>query len=165
MRSFAFIAVVLSALLCSPALAANQAGHDRGPQSSHAAKAMGFDQDKTTHHFYLYEDGGAIDVAVKDAADTANRDAIRSHLPHIAMMFGQGNFETPMVVHDTKNVPGAAALTKWKDAIKYTYTETPRGGRVDILTGNRDALAAVHEFLTFQIQDHKTGDPIAVRKR
>jgi hypothetical protein len=29
---------------------------------------MGFDLDKTAHHFYLYEDGGAIDIAVKDAA-------------------------------------------------------------------------------------------------
>lgn len=163
MRSFAVL-VACSTIVCSSVVAA-QSTHDRGPQSSHAARAMGFDQDKTTHHFYLYEDGGAIDVAVKDAADTANRDAIRSHLPHIAMMFGQGNFETPMVVHDTKNVPGAAALTKWKDAIKYTYAETPRGGRVDILTSNRDALAAVHEFLTFQIQDHKTGDPLTVRKR
>jgi hypothetical protein len=163
MRSFALVAA-LSALVGSSAVAAVPDGDDRS-QSAHAAMAMGFDQDRTAHHFYLYEDGGAIDVAVKDADDTKNRDAIRSHLPHIAMMFGQGNFETPMVVHDTKNVPGAAALTKWKDAIKYTYAETPRGGRVDIVTTSREALAAVHEFLTFQIRDHKTGDPVAVRKR
>jgi len=32
------------------------------------------------------------------------RIAIRGHLPHIAMMFSQGNFEAPMLVHDT-NVP------------------------------------------------------------
>ena len=49
---------------------------------------MGFDQHKTAHHFYLFEDGGAIEIAVKDAADTVNRDAIRAHLPHIAMRFG-----------------------------------------------------------------------------
>jgi hypothetical protein len=52
------------------------------------AHVMGFDQDKTAHHFLLFEDGGAIDVVVKDAADTQNRDAIRAHLPHIAQMFG-----------------------------------------------------------------------------
>ena len=164
MRSSLIVAAVV-AVVCSPVLAADQSGHDRGPQSHHAAMAMGFDQDKTAHHFYLYEDGGAIDVTVKDAADTKNRDAIRSHLPHIATMFGQGNFETPMLVHDTKNVPGVAALSKFKDAIKYTFAETPAGGRVDIVTTNRDALAAVHEFLTFQIRDHKTGDPVTVRKR
>ena len=27
---------------------------------------MGFDQHKTAHHFYLLEDGGAIDIAVKE---------------------------------------------------------------------------------------------------
>jgi len=32
------------------------------------AMVMGFDQDKTVHHFYLYNDGGAIDIAVKDAS-------------------------------------------------------------------------------------------------
>ena len=41
--------------------------NDRG------ATVMGFDQNKTTHHFYLYDDGGAIDISVKDASDTKNR--------------------------------------------------------------------------------------------
>jgi uncharacterized protein (DUF2267 family) len=36
------------------------------------AQAMGFDQERTVHHFLLYEDGGAIDVAVKEASDHAN---------------------------------------------------------------------------------------------
>ena len=34
------------------------------------AQAMGFDQGRTDHHFLLYDDGGAIDVAVKEASDT-----------------------------------------------------------------------------------------------
>jgi hypothetical protein len=33
---------------------------------------------------------------------------------------------------------------------------------VRITTGNRDALKAVHEFLRYQIREHKTGDPLAV---
>ena len=57
-------------------------------------------------YFLLFNDGGAIDVGVKDATDTKNRDAIRSHLPHIAMMFGNGNFDAPMLVHDSASVPG-----------------------------------------------------------
>jgi len=84
----------------------HQTMNDRG------AMVMGFDQDKTAHHFYLYEDGGAIDIAVKDPADTKNRDAIRAHLPHIAMMFGTGDFDAPMLVHDSKDVPGTAVLAK-----------------------------------------------------
>ena len=73
-----------------------KAMNDRG------TKTMGFDQDKTAHHFYLYDDGGTIDVRVKDAADTKELAAIRSHLPHIAMMFQDGNFEAPMLVHDAE---------------------------------------------------------------
>jgi hypothetical protein len=129
------------------------------------AAAMGFDQDKTAHHFLLFEDGGAIDVSVKDASDTTNRDAIRAHLPHIALLFGDGNFEAPMFVHDTKTVPGVAALAAMKSSLKYTYSETPRGGRVDIVSTNAEAVKAVHQFLRFQITDHKTGDPLTPRKR
>jgi hypothetical protein len=51
-------------------------------------------------------------VSANDPADTRNRDAIRSHLPHIAMMSGEGNFDVPMLVHDSKNVPGTKATTE-----------------------------------------------------
>ena len=81
-----------------------------------------------------------------------------------AMMFGEGNFDTPMLVHQ-KKVPGTDAMAKAKTAITYAYKETARGGRVDITTTNPAALAAVHEFLKFQIADHKTGDSLEVRKR
>ena len=30
------------------------------------AMVMGFDQARTTHHFLLFNDGGAIDVSVND---------------------------------------------------------------------------------------------------
>ena len=125
---------------------------------------MGFDQTRTVHHFRLYEDGGAIDVAVKDTADTVDRDAIRQHLPHIARMFAEGRFDAPMLVHDTE-VPGTPELTRLKTAVSYTYVETPAGGRVDIVTTHPEALAAVHRFLAFQIADHRTGDAMAVGRR
>jgi hypothetical protein len=128
------------------------------------AQVMGFDQDKTTHHFYLYPDGGAIDVSVNDSKDVANRDAIRAHLPHIAMLFGAGDFSAPMMVHAT-NVPGTADLTRLKARITFSYVETPAGGRVNIVTRDKDALAALYAFLRFQIADHKTGDSADVRKR
>jgi hypothetical protein len=108
--------------------------------------------------------GGEPVVAVNDAADKTNLDAIRAHLPHIAMMFSQGNFEAPMLVHDT-NVSGTAEMARLKDRIAYSYAETPKGGRVNIITTNAEALAAVHTFLKFQITDHKTGDSLEVRKR
>jgi hypothetical protein len=150
---------ILSLALFSPAHNPNQSMNDRG------AMVMGFDQDKTAHHFYLYDDGGAIDISVKDAADTTDRDGIRVHLPHIATMFGVGDFEAPMLVHDTKDVPGIETLTKRKDKIAYRYVETPMGGRVDIVTKDKDALGALHAFLAYQIKEHQTGDPVVVTKR
>ena len=42
--------------------------------------AMGFDQEKTTHHFLLSRDGGSIQVDANDESDTASRDAIRGAL-------------------------------------------------------------------------------------
>ena len=129
------------------------------------AMVMGFDQDKTTHHFYLYSDGGAIDIAVKDPSNLKDRDAIRAHLPHIARMFGDGNFDAPMLIHDSTSVPGTVALKERKDALRYSYVETPGGGRVDIVTTDRGALEALHDFLRYQIVEHQTKDPTTVTKR
>jgi len=36
---------------------------------------------------------------------------------------------------------------------------------VNIITTDSQAVAAVHEFLMFQIKEHKTGDSIAVQSR
>jgi len=135
------------------------------PQSAQAHDVMGFDLTKTTHHFLLYTDGGAIDITANAASDAANRDAIRSHLPHIAMMFGNGDFNAPMLVHDTADVPGTKQMAALKNQIRFIYVETPRGGRVDIVTTDAAALKAVHEFLLFQIKDHHTGDATTIKKR
>jgi len=91
-------------------------------QSDHQAvlmekgeKEMGFSQTKTTHHFLIMTDGGAIQVEANDSADTVNRDQIRTHLNQIARQFSKGIFTTPFAIHD---------------------------------------------FLRFQINEHKTGDPL-----
>jgi hypothetical protein len=151
-----------------PAAAAPPHAHSH--EAHHAAvdargaKAMGFDQARTVHHFLLYADGGAIDVGVRDAANHADRDGIRAHLPHIAARFAAGDFALPMLVHDTA-VPGSDDLARLKAAVRYTFVETPGGGRVDIVTSDAAALAAVHRFLRFQIADHRTGDADTVRAR
>ena len=129
------------------------------------AMVMGFDQQLTVHHFELFTDGGSIEVSVKNPSDAKNRDAIRSHLPHIAKMFSDGNFQTPMLVHDATNVPGTKSMRAHKADISYRYVEIPNGGRVNIVTIDHEALAAVHDFLRFQIADHGTGDALTVRKR
>jgi hypothetical protein len=153
------LVVIVSLLVFGGGAAASQ-----DPMTARGAQAMGFDQNATTHHFLIYEDGGAIDISVKDASDAANRDAIRSLLPHIAQMFGMGQFDLPHFIHAT-DVPGTAELAKLTDQVRYTYKETPAGGRVDIVTSTPEARAALHAFLRFQITDHKTGDSLEPVRR
>ena|ERR1700682_2343804 len=120
---------------------------------------MGFDHLKTTHHFLLANDGGSIQVEANDAQDKQSRDQIRQHLRHIAMMFSDGNFDVPMLVHaDTP--PGTGVMKKLKAEIGYKYEETERGALIRISTGNAEALQAVHDFLRYQIKEHMTGDPL-----
>jgi hypothetical protein len=63
-----------------------------------------------------------------------------------------------MFIH-SQTPPGVPAMKQLKAEIRYQFEETERGGRVRITTVNADAIKAIHEFLRFQIEDHKTGDP------
>ena len=118
---------------------------------------MGFSHEKTTHHFLLYADGGAIEVTANDPKDTQSRDQIRMHLSHIAKMFAKGDFDAPMLIHD-RVPPGVPVLQKLKTGVAYRFEEIESGGRVRISTKNSEARSAVYEFLRFQITDHQTGD-------
>jgi hypothetical protein len=141
---------------------AAQADHHQGvvKRGDHV---MGFSHDKATHHFLLYPDGGAIEVESNSAEDTATRDEIRSHFAHIVKMFSAGDFSAPMLIH-AQNPPGSATMKKLRDDIHYTLENTGHGARIRILTQNSDALAAIHEFLRFQIRDHQTGDSLEVSR-
>jgi hypothetical protein len=129
--------------------------------NEHGDHVMGFSHDKTTHHFELNYDGGLIDVRANDATDTETRDQIRSHFHHITQMFAAGNFNAPMLVHG-ENVPGTAAMAQLKDQLHWDLQETSRGARLKVTADNKPALDAVHQFLAFQIKDHRTGDCTAV---
>jgi hypothetical protein len=122
---------------------------------------MGFDHMKTTHHFRLFNDGGSIEVAANTPQDAESRDQIRMHLGHIARMFAEGNFNAPMLIHD-QTPPGVPVMKKLKSDIQYNFEETERGALVRITTRNPEALEAIHEFLRFQIKEHKTGDSLRV---
>src|SRR5262250_472377 len=84
---------------------------------------MGFAHDSTTHHFHLLKDGGEIVVTANDPNDKASIDEIRIHLTHITKMFSDGNFNAPMLIHDT-NPPGVATMTRLKGQIHYEVSNT-----------------------------------------
>jgi hypothetical protein len=55
------------------------------------------------------------------------------------------------------------AMKNLKEQITYTVEKTAKGAQVRIATRSPQALIAVHEFLRFQIKDHRTGDSLAVQ--
>lgn len=124
---------------------------------------MGFDHTKTTHHFRLQESGGSIEVTANSSDDVESKDQIRMHLGHIAKMFAEGDFNAPMLIHD-QIPPGVPVMQELKGEIKYNFEEIERGAAVRISTKNPTALKAIHDFLRFQIKEHKTGDSMDISK-
>lgn len=102
-------------------------------------KAMGFSHEKSTHHFQLLSDGGVIEVSANATSDKTTLDEIRTHLSHVALMKSKGT------------------------VISYIFESTSAGARVRITTSDQDALNAVHQFLAFQIEDHRTSDTTAIK--
>jgi hypothetical protein len=161
------------------------------------------DPARIIHHFYLHDDGGTIDVSVKDAKDETNLHALRMHVSRVANRLAEGNFALPRPTHarstpaathgahvmfqtraaaeqspdahaaehsasgplSSSFTPGAATLSRLKSEIRYSYTQTDTGARVEIVTSNPQAAQAVHDFLRFQITEHRTGDLNAIVRR
>ena len=154
------MATILISFFLSVVMAVAQ--HDNGAPSgveSRGDHVMGFDHDKTTHHFTMTKDGGVIQVTANVASDKDSITAIRAHLPHIVKMFSAGDFDAPMLIHD-KVPPGSKVMAAKKDKISYTYADIINGGKIVIMTKDEEALKAIHEFFKMQIEDHKTGDPM-----
>ena len=125
-------------------------------------QAMGFSHQMTTHHFVLTKDGGVIEAEADDPNDTTSRDAIRQHFDHIASLFKQGDFDIPMFIH-AQTPPGVSTMKRLKDEITYDAQPTEKGAEVKIVSANAEAVSAIHQFLRFQITDHRTGDATEVR--
>lgn len=172
MKKFFFTVVLCLTLGAQGQSGANSPMHDQRSDAGdeHATAvdmrgdhAMGFSHEATVHHFFLLPDGGIIAVDIRAAHDDQTRNQIRAHLSHIAVMFASNDFNVPMFIHD-KVPPGVPILKEKHDSIVYTYEPTKRGGQVRITTHDPDALNAVHDFLVFQIRDHRTGDPVTLRQ-
>ena len=136
--------------------------HHHDAVNARGEKAMGFSQTATTHHFTLLPDGGYIQVQANAADDTMDRDHIRMHLQMQARKFAAGDFSLSEMTHD-RVLPGTPQMQKLKSSIGYKYEEIERGARLRITSKDAAAVAAIHEFLKFQIADHQTGDPTTVK--
>jgi len=121
---------------------------------------MGFDHEKTTHHFRLTKSGGVIEVSADDPKDAETRDAIRQHMGHIVKMFSEGDFNAPMLIH-AQVPPGVPEMKAHLKAITWKPVNTKKGANIVITSKDPAAIKAIHDFLKFQIEDHQTGDPTA----
>jgi len=114
---------------------------------------MGVDQYTSAHVFEDLSDGGRVVLDRDDPADTAGIKAIRAHMRDIATAFRAGDFTKPFAVH-AQAVPGTSIMTAHRDAISYEVLDRPRGGEVRIRSADPAVVAAIHEFLEFQRQQH-----------
>jgi hypothetical protein len=118
------------------------------------ADVMGVDQYTSSHRFESLPDGGRIELQ-RDVEDSAGVLKIRTHLQTIARQFADGDFSASATVH-ARTVPGTDVMRARRESIRYEYRPLPRGGAVRIVTEDSVALRAVHEFLAFQREDHRT---------
>jgi hypothetical protein len=152
----------LFAAVCASAQSSQQQSDDQHfhgvQQRGEAHKGMVFSQTETTHHFILTSAGGYIQVTANDPKDRGSIEQIQTHFPHIAELFAQGDFAIPHFVHD-KNPPGVKAMKALKKEISYSAANLDDGAKLTITSHSPQAIAAIHDFLRFQIKDHRTGDP------
>lgn len=116
--------------------------------------AMGVDQYTSFHRFESLPDGGRISLQ-RDPRDTSGVVQIRSHMRRIETAFARGDFTLPGLVHD-RDVPGTAVMGAHQSRISYVADTLPGGGELRLRTSDPSALEAIHQFLAFQRQDHRS---------
>jgi hypothetical protein len=122
-------ACLVVAVLAHSTAAAPQ--HDDSAMNNRGDHVMGFDHEKTVHHFVLTKTGGTIQVTANDTSDSASREHTRMHLRHISKAFAEGDFTDPHEVH-AEVPPGVPVMKERKDKISYRYGPIANGGRVVI---------------------------------
>lgn len=128
-----------------------------GQDVDHRHDAFGMEHTASSHSFRLFADGGAIELRANVAEDEKNVTMIRTHLQQTAVQFNTADFSTPAFVHGY-SPDGVAAMARLRANISYQYQQLTGGGRIRITAKSPEALAAVHDFLRFQVVEHRTGN-------
>jgi hypothetical protein len=131
------------------------AKHGAGVDARHDSLVAS--HETTRHSFRLFRDGGAIELRATDQADQPTIDGVRVHLKDIAAQFKKNDFSTPAFVHG-REPAGVAGMKRLHDAIRFRYETVDGGGRIRMTTANDDALASIHDFLKFQVVEHRTSN-------
>ncbi|HEY7572380.1 MAG TPA: plastocyanin/azurin family copper-binding protein [Nitrososphaeraceae archaeon] len=117
--------------------------------------AMGFDQNNIRHHFIPTANGGNIVITSLNTNDTKTINQIKEHIKDIQNDFSKGNFTKPFFIH-AQDVPGTKIMAEKKDLINYSINELSNGSVLILKTMDKEALNAMHQFLTFQNAQHES---------
>jgi hypothetical protein len=115
--------------------------------------AMGFNQNKITHHFIATPTGGEIMIVALNSGDNDTIKQIRNHVIDIQKEFSRGNFTKPFFIH-AQQVPGTELMTEKKDLLKYSILEVKNGFALLLTTNNQQLIEAIHQFIAFQTGQH-----------
>jgi hypothetical protein len=157
------VCAALFLMACGPArdAARDSAGHAAAADSSFNAMdhrhgdMIGVDPSSLAHTFVPTPDGGEI-ILERRSGDTTAVSRIRAHLEQIAAAFSTGDFSAPAVIHE-KEADGAAVMIRKAAVITYSVGERANGASLRIRTADRQAIDAIHNFIAFQIREHRTG--------
>lgn len=161
-RAALHLAIVLAAcsgeaargVRAAPASAGDSGDSAFAQVQARGHQAMGVDQYTSTHRFESLSDGGRISLQ-RNSTDQAGAARIRRHMQTIATAFAQGHFQLPGFVHG-REVPGTEGMTRLRSRITYTVESLPSGGQLRIRSSDPTAVTAIHQFLSFQRQDHRS---------
>jgi hypothetical protein len=115
--------------------------------------AMGFNQNKITHHFVATPDGGKIIITALNGSDKQTIDEIKNHTLDIQKEFSEGNFTKPFFIH-AQEVPGTKVMSEKKDLIKYNIRDLNNGSSLQLTANDKELIDAITQFMEFQARQH-----------
>jgi hypothetical protein len=115
--------------------------------------AMGFNQNKITHHFVATPDGGKIMITALNGSDKRTIDEIKNHTLDIQKEFSEGNFTKPFFIH-AQEVPGTKVMSEKKDLIKYNIRNLNNGSSLQLTTNDKELIDSITQFMEFQAREH-----------
>jgi hypothetical protein len=123
------------------------------------SKSLGTDANRIFQHYYLVKNGGVIEFTAKDPADNASVAAVQKYLATQKDLFEKGKNEGDADVHG-KIADGVPVLKKLRNEITFFTVKNEDGAVLRMFSTNDQARQAIQDFIKFQINEHKTGDPL-----
>ena len=116
------------------------------------ASVMPFDLERTTHIFEKLDSGGLQQV-LSDDLDADQIGLIQSHLSEEALLFSQGDFHDPEMIHGHA-MPGLHDLMMGYEKIDIEYAALENGGQITYVTQDDAMIDAIHKWFDAQLSDH-----------